>query len=60
MIRNEKIRRRDNQEAVYYQEITLHGSYLKFVYVKDDGRLVDPISSHLKDKRYSRIRVLRG
>lgn len=31
MMRSEKIRRRANGETVYYQDIFLHGSYLKFV-----------------------------
>lgn len=56
MMRSERIRRRENGEAVYYQEVYLPGSVLKHVYVRDEG-LMEQVSVVLREKGFDGARV---
>lgn len=56
MMRSERIRRRENGDAVYYQEVYLPGSILRKIYVKDEG-LMEQVSIVLRDKGFNDVRV---
>ena len=58
MMRSEKIRRRENGDAVNYQEVYLPGSVLKHIYVKDEG-LMEQVSIVLRDKGFNDFRVFK-
>ena len=57
MMKSEKVRKRANGVAVYYQDVYLPGSILKHVYVKDE-RAVDPVNVVLGEKGFKDVRVL--
>lgn len=58
LMRSEKIRIRANGEAVYYQDVYLPCSILKYVYVKDE-RLIEQVNDVLIEKGFSGVRVLK-
>lgn len=58
MMRSERIRRRENGDAVYYQEVYLPGSILRKIYVKDEG-LMEQVSVVLRDKGFNDVRVFK-
>ena len=58
MMRNEKIRRRENGEAVYYQEVYLPGNVLKHVYVRNEG-LIEQVGLVLREKCFNDVRVFK-
>ena len=58
IMRSEKIRRRENGEAVYYQEVYLPGSILREIYVKDEG-LMEQVSVVLRNKGFNEVRVFK-
>lgn len=58
MMRSERIRRRENGDAVYYQEVYLPGSVLRKIYVKDEG-LMEQVSIVLREKGYNDVRVFK-
>lgn len=58
MMRSEKIRRRENGEAVYYQDVCLPGSILKKIYVKDEG-LMEQVNAVLRDKSFEEVQVFK-
>ena len=57
MMKSERVRKRANGVAVYYQDVYLPGSILKHVYVKDE-RAVDPVNVVLGEKGFKDVRVL--
>ena len=57
MMKSERVRKRANGVAVYYQDLYLPGSILKHVYVKDE-RAVDPVNVVLGEKGFKDVRVL--
>ena len=58
MMKSERVRKRANGEAVYYQDIYLPGTILKHVYVKDE-RALDPVNALLAEKGFKDVRVLK-
>lgn len=58
MMRSERIRRRENGEAVYYQEVYLPGGVLKHVYVRDEG-LIEQVSGILRERGFEGVSVLK-
>lgn len=58
MMRSERIRRRENGDAVYYQEVYLPGSVLRKIYVNDEG-LMEQVSIVLREKGYNDVRVFK-
>ena len=58
MMRNEKIRKRENGETVYYQDVYLPGNVLKRVYVRNEG-LIEQVGIVLRERGFNDVRVLK-
>ena len=58
MIEGEKLRKKDNNENVYYRELFLPSQVLTKVYIKDYSILSD-VKTILKNKNYNNIEVIK-
>ena len=56
MMKSEKVRRRNNDEAVYYQDIFLPGSVLKGLYVREED-LIEQVRVVLDEKGFKDVDV---